>query len=102
MRRLAVRIAASHIAVMAKLGIIALLALLGVAIWYAYGMWTAVDTEPLPATLYLAMALGALFSLLVGGGLMALLFYSSRHGYDEHASGGPAVKPKTSEGAPDR
>jgi hypothetical protein len=87
---------------MAKLGIIALLALLGVAIWYAYGMWTAVDTEPLPATLYLAMALGALFSLLVGGGLMALLFYSSRHGYDEHASGGPAVKPKTSEGAPDR
>jgi hypothetical protein len=87
---------------MAKLGILALLALLGVAVWYAYGMWTAVDTEALPATLYLAMALGALFSLLVGGGLMALLFYSSRHGFDEHAAGGPAVKPKTSERASDR
>jgi hypothetical protein len=26
---------------------------------------------------------GVLFSLLVGGGLMALVFYSSRHGYDD-------------------
>jgi hypothetical protein len=102
MHRLATRIAASHISVMTKIGITALLALLGVSIWYAYGMWTAVDTEPLPMSLYLAMGLGALFTLLVGGGLMALLFYSSRHGYDEHAAGGSAVKPKTSRRAPDR
>jgi hypothetical protein len=25
------------------------------------------------------------FSLLIGSGLMALVFYSSRHGYDEDA-----------------
>ena len=32
---------------------------------------------------YVAIAGGVLFSLLVGGGLMALVFYSSRHGYDD-------------------
>ena len=37
---------------------------------------------------YVAIAGGVLFSLLVGGGLMALVFYSSRHGYDEgHGDG---------------
>jgi hypothetical protein len=29
------------------------------------------------------MAVGAGLSILVGGGLMALIFYSSRKGYDE-------------------
>jgi hypothetical protein len=29
------------------------------------------------------LALDVVFSLVVGIGLMALLFYSSRHGYDE-------------------
>jgi hypothetical protein len=28
-----------------------------------------------------------LFSLLIGGGLMALVFYSSRHGYDDLSGG---------------
>ena len=37
----------------------------------------------MPITGYLAMALGIVFSLVVGCGLMALLFYSSRHGYDD-------------------
>ena len=32
-----------------------------------------------------AMWLGIVFSLVVGCGLMALVFYSSRHGYDEPA-----------------
>ena len=32
------------------------------------------------------MAGGILFSLLLGGGLMALVFYSSRHGYDDDAN----------------
>jgi hypothetical protein len=30
-----------------------------------------------------ALAVGVIFSLAVGIGLMALLFYSSRRGYDE-------------------
>jgi hypothetical protein len=29
------------------------------------------------------MALGVIFSMVVGVGLMALIFYSSRKGYDE-------------------
>jgi hypothetical protein len=32
---------------------------------------------------YIAMILGIVFSLVLGCGLMALMFYSSRHGYDE-------------------
>lgn len=32
-----------------------------------------------------AMVLGVLFSLVVGVGLMALVFYSSRRGYDDDA-----------------
>ena len=32
---------------------------------------------------YVAMILGIIFSLLVGCGLMALVFYSNRRGYDE-------------------
>ena len=32
---------------------------------------------------YFAIAGGVLVSLLVGGGLMGLVFYSSRHGYDD-------------------
>ena len=51
--------------------------------WYAAGAWISVNGPPMPATGYIAMALGVLFSLVVGCGLMALLFYSNRHGYDE-------------------
>jgi hypothetical protein len=32
---------------------------------------------------WLFMALGVIVTTLVGGGLMALVFYSSRHDYDQ-------------------
>lgn len=32
-----------------------------------------------------ALILGTVLSLVVGGGLMVLVFYSARHGYDEAA-----------------
>ena len=32
---------------------------------------------------YIALCLGVFFSVLIGCGLMGLLFYSSRRGYDE-------------------
>jgi hypothetical protein len=60
-----------------------LLAMLVVAIWYAARAWTALSGPPMPATGYVAMTIGIVFSLVVGCGLMALLFYSNRHGYDE-------------------
>jgi len=37
----------------------------------------------MPAWGWLMMGLGIFFTLLVGGGLMALMFYSSRAGFDE-------------------
>jgi hypothetical protein len=49
---------------------------------YAY-VGLASTGEPMPAQGYTALALGAGFSILVGIALMALVFYSSRHGYDE-------------------
>jgi hypothetical protein len=63
--------------------IVPLLALLGFAIWYATLAWTELDGPAMPAGLYVTMGLGIFFSIVVGCGLMALVFYSSRHGYDE-------------------
>jgi hypothetical protein len=66
--------------------VIALMALLGASVFYAYGIWTALGAADMPGWMYAAMFGGVLFSLLVGGGLMALVFYSSRAGYDDKAA----------------
>ena len=63
--------------------VVPLLLILGAAGWFAASAWVSVEGPPMPATGYLAMALGVVFSLVIGCGLMALLFYSNRHGYDE-------------------
>jgi cation transporter-like permease len=62
--------------------VLALLALLAVTLGWAVYAWNAIDVE-MSVHGYVAMILGIVFSLLVGCGLMALVFYSSRHGYDE-------------------
>jgi hypothetical protein len=41
----------------------------------------------MPVGGYVAMGLGIAFSLVIGCGLMVLMFYSSRYGYDERARG---------------
>jgi len=63
--------------------VVALIVILAAALWYAAGAWLVISGPPMPAMGYVAMALGIVFSLVIGCGLMALLFYSSRHGYDE-------------------
>ena len=63
--------------------VVVLLAILVAAALYAANAWTKVTGPPMPPDGYIAMTLGIVFSLLIGCGLMALLFYSSRHGYDE-------------------
>ena len=65
--------------------VVVLLAILVAAALYAANAWTKVSGPPMPTAGYVAMTLGIVFSLLIGCGLMALLFYSSRHGYDEEA-----------------
>jgi hypothetical protein len=61
-----------------------LVLLLVAAAVIGYLGWTSTDTS-VPISGYIAMAFGVIFSLAVGIGLMALLFYSSRAGYDEPA-----------------
>jgi hypothetical protein len=72
---------------MRSLAVATLLALLAAAIYYAVGIWTSVEAPDMPFAIYVALALGVLFSVVIGAGLMALMFYSSRQGYDDRASG---------------
>jgi hypothetical protein len=72
---------------MRALIIIALFALLVLAIWFAGSAWVHLGGDAIPLYGYVAIAGGVLFSLLVGGGLMALVFYSNRHGYDDLSGG---------------
>jgi len=51
----------------------------------AYLGWMSGGDADVPTSGYVAMAFGVIFSLAVGIGLMALIFYSSRKGYDEPA-----------------
>ena len=63
--------------------IVALLSLLVATGFVAYFGWTLGAGAEVPTSGYVAMALGVILSLAVGFGLMALLFYSSRSGYDD-------------------
>jgi hypothetical protein len=63
--------------------ILTLVTLLIFSVVVAYLGWTSTPDTVVPASGYVALALGVVFSLLVGVGLMSLVFYSSRHGYDE-------------------
>jgi hypothetical protein len=71
----------------ASFGAIALiapvLAILAASVWLAARTWLLSAASPMSANGYVAMALGVIFSTLLGCGLMALVFYSSRHGYDD-------------------
>ena len=62
--------------------IVPLVALLAATLWFAVYSWNAIEGPSIPTTGYVAMGLGVIFSLVVGCGLMALVFYSSRRGYD--------------------
>jgi hypothetical protein len=86
---MAIGAAIRHIKVMRivkALIIVALLALLGAVIYYVYGTWTTLGGGDMPGWMVAAMIGGVVFSLLVGGGLMTLVFYSSRAGYDDRAA----------------
>jgi hypothetical protein len=74
---------------MRALIIICLFALLGLAFWFAGSTFARMSGDEIPLYGYVAIAGGVLISLLIGGGLMALVFYSNRHGYDDDVSGKP-------------
>jgi hypothetical protein len=47
--------------------------------WIGYDIWNTTADIPISENDYIALGVGAAASLLVGCGLMALLFYRSRH-----------------------
>jgi hypothetical protein len=58
--------------------------LLAAALFGTYQGWTAHSGGiEVPEWALALVGVGIVFGLLVGGGLMALMFYSSRTGYDE-------------------
>ena len=60
----------------------ALLALLALTQWWAIYSWKTVDVD-ISIHGYISIIMGIVFSLVIGCGLIALMFYSHRHGYDE-------------------
>lgn len=67
------------------IAVIALFGLLIASGWFVVSTWVHLGEGPMPTFLIVALAAGVGFSLLIGCGLMALTFYSSRHGYDDEA-----------------
>ncbi len=71
--------------------IVVLVAILGAALAFSWHVWTTVGADQSQGGMAMngngvaALIIGAVATLLVGGGLMALVFYSSRRGYDDAA-----------------
>jgi len=71
--------------------VVVLVALLVVAVGFSIHVWTSVGAddsqggEAMNGNGYAALILGGIGTLALGGGLMALMFFSSRRGYDDAA-----------------
>jgi hypothetical protein len=66
-----------------RLVIVVLLGLLAGAVFVGHYGWVSAGDVAMPAWGWLMMGLGILFTVLIGCGLMALIFYSNRAGFDE-------------------
>ena len=64
------------------IAIIVMLGTLAWALWYAVGAWQSMRGVQLSGLGWLFLGLGVVVTLLLGAGLMALVFYSSRNDYD--------------------
>jgi hypothetical protein len=76
------------------LGLLALS--VGVAIW----AWQEIGDVEISGHGLIALGLGVVVTVLLGGGLMALVFFSSRRGYDARAHQGDDGPPPDDDGAP--
>ena len=66
--------------------LVVLLGFLGLALSFMVTTWRE-STAHMSVHGWVALSLGVVFSVVIGCGLMALMFYSSRRGYDERARG---------------
>ena len=67
-------------------GWIALVILLGfllVSLWYAVKVWTAMSGVHMSGLGWFFLGMGIVVTIGLGAGLMALVFYSSRHDMDQ-------------------
>lgn len=64
------------------LAVVVLAAFLAAALWYAVHAWLALSGVAMSGRGWLFLALGVVVTIALGGGLTALLVYSSRHNYD--------------------
>jgi hypothetical protein len=62
--------------------LLSLLILAAVAGWWA---WHTIGDVEIGVHGWIALGLGAVLTFVVGAGLMALMFFSERRGYDERA-----------------
>lgn len=70
-------------------GIIAVAVLIVIAlIFLAVHAWLSMGDVTMSVSGYVALVLGIIGTVGLGAGLMALVFYSHRHGYDEKVGGG--------------
>lgn len=74
-----------------------LFALLFLSVAWAVWVWSANNDTPMTVHGWIALGLGTVFSLAIGIGLMALMFFSSRSGHDDAADpfrrrGGPPAE----------
>jgi hypothetical protein len=76
-----------YIRLMSKLGYVVAAALAIAAMGVAWQAWTAMADVQIGIAGVIAMILGAVGALALGGVLMALLFISSRRGFDDAAGG---------------
>ena len=68
--------------------VLALIGLLLLTILFGAYMWGRLDDVQIGAHGFLALGLGVLLSLGLGIGLMSLVFFSSRRGYDDEQNRG--------------
>lgn len=59
-----------------------LLGLFGASFWYAAKVWAAMSDVHMSGWGWSFLVLGVIVTIGLGGGLMALVFYSARHDMD--------------------
>ncbi len=72
--------------------IVLLLLFLAAAAFGAMHYWSEIRGAPISLPGKIAIAIGTIFTIGLGGGLMALSFYSARSGHDEAAQYQPNKK----------
>lgn len=80
---------------MSKLGIVVAAAFALAAMAVAWQAWRSLADVEIGTAGVIAMILGAVATLALGGILVALLFISNRRGFDDAAGGRPDIDRKT-------